>query len=421
MSTVLIIGSGGREHAIAHALSQTSSKPDLLIAPGNYGTAQLGENIDIAATDVSGLVRLAEARGVSLVVVGPEAPLVAGLADALRKKDIPVLGPDQAAARLEGSKAFAKEIMAAGNIPTALWRKCDSQEMAIEFARSLKGKVAVKADGLAGGKGVIVCDDVASAASAIKTLWSQHGELLVEEKLEGEELSVIALVDGVNIALLAPSQDHKRIGEGDTGPNTGGMGAYAPAPKGTSALLEQVQRDCLQPVIDVFRERDIRFQGFLYAGLMLTADGPKVLEYNVRLGDPETQVILPLLAEDAYELFLAAATGQLKPGPVQLKPGAAVTVVLAAHGYPAKPRLGDEIQGLKSIDDPETMIFHAGTRADGDKILTSGGRVLAVSAIDENLQKAVTRAYDEVAKISWSGMQFRRDIAHRALSGSAES
>lgn len=421
MTTVLIIGSGGREHAIAHALCQAKSQPDLLIAPGNYGTAQLGTNLDIDATDVDALVELATTRSVDLVIIGPEAPLVQGLADALRAKNIPVVGPDRAAARLEGSKAFAKEVMEAGNIPTARWHRSQTKEEAITFAQSLDGKVAVKADGLAGGKGVIVCDDVEAAKSAIEQLWSKHGELVVEEKLVGEELSVIALVDGENIALLAPSQDHKRIGEGDTGPNTGGMGAYAPAPKGTPEFLQEVQRNCLQPVIDVFRDRGIRFQGFLYAGLMLTADGPKVLEYNVRLGDPETQVILPLLDEDAYDLFLAAGTGTLKPGPVSLKSGSAVTIVLASENYPGKPRVGDAIEGLETIQDSQTIVFHAGTKGEGEHVLTSGGRVLAISALDESLEKALERAYQSVAKICWPGMQFRRDIGHRALSARSES
>jgi phosphoribosylamine--glycine ligase len=415
MTTVLIVGSGGREHALGHVLAKSAVMPDLLFAPGNAGTESLGENLPILADQIPELVAIAVQRKVDLVIVGPEAPLVAGLADALREENIAVLGPDQAAAKLEGSKAFAKEIMDEGKIPTARWLRCKSMEEAMSFTRHLGGKVAVKADGLAGGKGVIVCDDEAIAHGAINTLWGKHGYLIVEEKLEGEELSVIALVDGENIALLAPAQDHKRVGEGDTGPNTGGMGAYAPAPRGTPELLAQIEAQCLRPVIDVLRRRGIKFQGFLFVGLMLTADGPKVLEYNVRLGDPETQVILPLLDVDAYELFLSAATGSLKPGIIPLKTMTAVTVVLASEGYPASPRIGDAIQGLDDLDDENVIVFQAATERKEGQLLTSGGRVLAVSALDETLEASVAGAYRAVEKISWPGMHFRRDIAHRAL------
>ena len=423
MTKVLVVGSGGREHCITHVLARSHSKPDLIVAPGNYGTSKLGENIDVSATDVESLVQIAKERQVDLVVVGPEAPLVAGLADALIQEGIPVLGPCKAAARLEGSKAFAKEIMQAANVPTAEWKKCCNPQEALSFAQTLHGRVAVKADGLAGGKGVIVCDDIDSARTAISELFEKHESLVVEEKLEGEELSVIAIVDGQNLRLFAPSQDHKRIGEGDTGPNTGGMGAYAPAPRGTKALLQDVEIRCLRPVVDELRNRDIPFCGFLYVGLMLTSDGPKVLEYNVRLGDPETQVILPLMDEDAYDLFLSAASGELEPGFVRLKPEYAATVVVAAEGYPKTPRIGDAIEGCEEVDNEKTTLFHAGTKPGEQpgEIMTAGGRVLAITGLGPDLQQALDRAYEGVNKICWPGLQFRRDIGHRALSSSSKS
>ncbi|MEE2904181.1 MAG: phosphoribosylamine--glycine ligase [Myxococcota bacterium] len=423
MAKVLVVGSGGREHCIAHVLKKSQSKPDLLIAPGNYGTSLLGENIEVSATDVEQLVRTAKSHQVDLVIVGPEAPLVAGLADELIREQIPVLGPCKEAARLEGSKAFAKEIMHAANVPTAAWRKCGNLEEAIAFAETMAGRVAVKADGLAGGKGVIVCDNIESAREAIAELFGKHDSLVVEEKLEGEELSVIAIVDGENLRLLAPSQDHKRIGEGDTGPNTGGMGAYAPAPLGTEELLRDVEQTCLRPVIEELRSRGIPFCGFLYVGLMLTSNGPRVLEYNVRLGDPETQVILPLMDEDAYEIFLAAAKGELGSTPIRLKPEYAATVVVAAEGYPKAPRVGDMIEGCPEVDNETTILFHAGT-APGEnsgEIITSGGRVLAVTGIGQSLVDALAFAYQGVQKICWPGLQFRRDIGHRALRSTSKS
>jgi len=423
MAKVLVVGSGGREHCIAHVLKNSKSKPDLLIAPGNYGTSLLGENIEVPATDVEELVRIAKLHQVDLVIVGPEAPLVEGLADELMREKIPVLGPCKEAARLEGSKAFAKEIMHAANVPTATWKKCGHQEEAIAFAESMSGRVAVKADGLAGGKGVIVCDNIEFAREAITELFRKHDSLVVEEKLEGEELSVIAIVDGENLRLLAPSQDHKRIGEGDTGPNTGGMGAYAPAPLGTEALLRDVEQTCLRPVIEELRKRGIPFCGFLYVGLMLTSSGPKVLEYNVRLGDPETQVILPLMDEDAYDVFLAAAKGELGATPIRLKPGFAATVVIAAEGYPKTPRLGDVIEGCPKVANETTILFHAGTTLGKNtgEIMTSGGRVLAVTGMGQNLEDALAFAYQGVSKIFWPGLQFRRDIGHRALSSTSKS
>lgn len=415
MATVMIVGGGGREHALAHTLRNSACKPEIVVAPGNAGTDKIATNVAIDASDVDSLVSCATSRRVDLVVVGPEAPLVAGLADRLRDCRIPVVGPNRAAAALEGSKAFAKSVMVDGGIPTAVAATFDDPVAAKRFAAGLSGKVAVKADGLASGKGVIVTDEQRSAEAAIDELGTKYGRLVVEEKLEGEELSVIALTDGAHLVTMAPSQDHKRVGDGDTGPNTGGMGAYAPAPRGTADLMADVRTRCLEPVLRVMQDRGAPFSGVLYAGLMLTADGPKVLEYNVRFGDPETQVILPLLDEDPYELFLAVATGGLSTRPARLRAQSALTVVLASEGYPKSPRLGDVIEGVDAARDG-VIVFHAGTkRGDDGAVLTAGGRVLTVTGLGDNLPSAAARAYEAVQTIRWPGMHYRRDIGRRAL------
>lgn len=418
---VLIVGGGGREHAIAHALARSASAPRLIVAPGNPGTATLGTNVAIAVGDIEGLVALAKAEAVDLVVVGPEAPLVAGLADRLASEHIPVLGPSKAAARLEGSKAFAKEIMQEAGVPTAKWIAPSDQAEALAFIRALAGQVAVKADGLAGGKGVVVCEDVPTAEAALADLVARDvggakDALIIEERLVGEELSVIALTDGEAVVLLAPSQDHKRVGEADTGPNTGGMGAYAPAPMGTPERMAEIEARCIRPILRVMAARGTPFSGVLYAGLMLTTDGPKVLEYNVRFGDPETQVILPLLDEDAYRLLRSVADGTLESRPAALRPGAAVTVVIAAEGYPGRPRTGDAISGLEDLADvDDVIVFHAGTTLVQGAPTTSGGRVLAVTGMGADLSGAAKRAYEAVQAISWPGAHHRRDIGWRAL------
>jgi len=415
---VLIVGSGGREHAIADALSRAESAPRLITAPGNPGTASLGENVPIGVTDVDGLVELAKTRAVDLVVVGPEAPLVAGLSDRLREAGVLVVGPSRAAAELEGSKTFAKQVMDDGAVPTASWVAPESVEEARAFIERHEGRVAVKADGLAGGKGVVVCDDVASASAALADLETRGvggGKVMIEQRLEGEELSVIALTDGDGVVLMAPSQDHKRVGEGDTGPNTGGMGAYAPAPKGTETLLADIEARCIRPVLKVMADRGTPFSGVLYAGLMLTEDGPKVLEYNVRFGDPEAQVILPLLGEDAYLLLRSVAEGTVQSRAAKRQAGAALTVVLASEGYPVSPRKGDAIEGLVAVDDEDVIVFQAGTKVgEGGALVTAGGRVLAVTGLGDDLAAAAAKAYDSVSKIGWAGEHHRRDIGWRA-------
>lgn len=419
MARALVIGSGGREHALADALLRSPSRPEVLVAPGNAGIAGVAECLPIAGTEV--ISELAVARGVELVVVGPEAPLVAGLSDRLRARGIAVLGPSQAAAQLEGSKTYAKQVMDEGGVPTARWGRFADAAEAIAFASSLGGASVVKADGLAAGKGVVVAPDLATSKEAILSiLGGAHGAagstIVVEELLEGEELSVIALSDGERIALLAPAQDHKRIFDGDLGPNTGGMGAYAPAPRGTAALLADVEARCLRPVLEVMKKRGAPFNGFLYAGLMLTADGPKVLEYNVRFGDPEAQAILTRLESDAYAVFLAAARGSLPEKSLAFTADAALTVVLAAGGYPAEPRSGAKISGLEAAAaSPNAIVHHAGTKkVDGDFVV-AGGRVLGVTGTGADLEDAARAAYRAVQKISFDGMQYRRDIGKRAI------
>jgi phosphoribosylamine--glycine ligase len=421
MPAVLVIGSGGREHAIVAALAGGPSRPRVCAAPGNPGMEALADLVPISANDRSAIVRLAREREVDLVVVGPEAPLVDGLADALRSERIPVLGPSRDAARLEGSKAFAKSVMADAGVPTARWGAFTDAGEAIRFARGLEHGAVVKADGLAAGKGVTVASTIEEAERAIgDALGGRFGaageRVVIEERLLGEELSVIALVDGARIQTLAPAQDHKRLLDGDRGPNTGGMGAYSPAPLGTADLVGRVDATCLRPVVDLLASRGTPFSGVLYAGIMLTAEGPRVLEYNVRLGDPETQAILPRLGEDAFELFLSAAEGRLPDRPVRFEPVAAATVVVAAEGYPGTARSGDPIEGLDragAID--RVTVFHAGTRRDGGRTVTAGGRVVAVTGLGATLAEAVDRAYRGVDEVRFPGMQFRRDIASRAL------
>jgi phosphoribosylamine--glycine ligase len=424
---VLVIGGGGREHALVEALLASPSRPEVIVTPGNAGIAERAETLDLLAVDLPHIVETAKKRAVDLVVVGPEAPLVLGLADALEDAGVHVLGPKKAAARLEGSKSFAKSVMDDGKVPTARWGTFKDVDRAIAFARELEGNVVVKADGLAAGKGVVVADDLEDAERAICAILSgEYGEagssIVVEEKLIGEELSVIALTDGEHVALLAPAQDHKRVLDMDRGPNTGGMGAYSPAPRATPDLLAEVEERCLQPIIRVMKARGTPFEGILYAGIMLTANGPTVLEYNVRLGDPEAQAILPRLVEDAYLLFLSVAEKSLEPHPVRFSPRAALAVVLAAEGYPGEPKKGDPIRGLDEARGMEDVfIFHAGSKRQGTDLVTNGGRVLAVTGLGADLQEARDRAYGAVSKIEFRGMHYRKDIGHRAIGRSEKT
>lgn len=418
-NTVLIIGNGGREHALGWSFSQDPRIEKIWFAPGNAGTTGLGENLSFAATDVDGIAGWAAKEKPGLVVVGPEAPLCAGLADRLRDQGLRVFGPGKKGAQLEGSKSFCKDLLVSQRIPTAKGGSFHEVEEAIRFSESLPCPQVVKADGLAAGKGVVIAASHTEAAGAIRQMMADRvfGEagttVLIEEFLEGEELSVHAVTDGKNLVILPGAQDHKRVGEGDTGPNTGGMGAYAPAPKATPDLIQEVKDRILIPTLKGLGQRRIDYRGVLYAGLMLTKDGPKVLEYNCRFGDPETEVLVPLIETPLWDLLGAAADGNLAELVVRIRPGAAMTVVLAAAGYPAHPVLGQVIQPGKDL--PDSCLFHAGTKQGAKGLEVSGGRVLAATGWGKDLKIAKQRAYARVVEVSFEGIQFRRDIGHRAL------
>ncbi|WNG25645.1 phosphoribosylamine--glycine ligase [Cystobacter fuscus] len=414
---VLLLGSGAREHALAWKLSQSPRLTKLWVGPGNVGTARVGTNVPLDAQDPTAVVAFARRESVDLVVVGPEAPLVAGVADALAAAGIPCFGPVEAAARVEGSKAFAKEIMVEAGVPTADYRVFTDLAEAEAYAVA-QGRIVVKADGLAAGKGVIVAHDARAAREAVRAvgaMGSAGQRLVLEELLEGEEVSVIAMCDGERYVLLPPAQDHKRVGEGDTGPNTGGMGAYAPAPFLTPGQLAEVGEQVIAPTLATLRRRGTPFRGALYAGLMLTPRGPRVLEFNARFGDPETQVLMMQLAEDVLPLLDACARGKLEPRVLAVHPGASVGVVLAAEGYPEAPRKGARIEGVDSVAS-DCPVFVAGV--DGEW-RTAGGRVLTVCARGADLAQARAHAYAAVERIRFEGMHFRRDIGAKGLGAPA--
>ncbi len=412
---VLVLGGGAREHALAWKLASDPGVDEVIAAPGNPGIAKVARCVPIDPLDARAVAELAQREGVGLVVVGPEAPLVAGVADVCRAAGLLVFGPSAAAARLEGSKAFAKEVMFAALVPTARTEVFTDAELAARRALEW-GAVVVKADGLAAGKGVVVAQSGAEAAEAARALGATAaGKVLVlEELLTGPELSVIALCDGERFVLLAPSQDHKRIFDGDRGPNTGGMGAYAPANFLSATQLDELGKLVIGPVLAELRKRGAPFIGALYAGLMLTPTGPKVLEFNARLGDPETQPLLMQLGEPLAPLLLACAGGRLDRQALQQRAGASVAVVLAARGYPEKPLLGDVITGLERPRPEGVEIFHAGTAQRGEQVVTSGGRVLTVCAHGASFEAARVKAYEVVDQLSFEGRQVRRDIGARA-------
>jgi len=415
---VLLIGSGGREHALAWKLAQSPLIDALFIAPGNPGTARIGRNLPVEVLDVPCLVEVAQRERVGLVVVGPEAPLAAGLADACLKAGIPVFGPTAAAARVESSKAFAKRLMIEAGIPTADARIFDDPDSAADFVRRSGRVWVVKADGLAAGKGVIVPETVSDTVDAIRTLSATRAgaRLVLEERLSGPEVSLIALCDGERALPLPPAQDHKRLRDGDAGPNTGGMGAYAPAPHLTPADVTDLTTQIMLPALRALAAAGSPFCGALYAGLMLTEHGPRVLEFNARFGDPEAQAILPLLQGDLLTALLACAgQGELRDDTVHWTGDAAACIVLAAEGYPDTPRRGDVLSGIESVDDPHVLIFHAGTAWKNGQLITAGGRVLGVTGVGATLRDALTRAYAAVDRISFPGMQYRRDIGARAI------
>jgi phosphoribosylamine--glycine ligase len=401
---VLLIGTGGREHALARQLSLSPRLTELHAAPGNPGIAQLGECHPVRAEDGEGLLDLAHTLGAGLVVVGPEAPLVAGVADELRHAGVAVFGPGKDAAKIEGSKSFAKEVMRAAGVPTA------------ETMSVARPPCVLKVDGLAAGKGVFVCPDQQSLDAALHEAAGLGQPLVIEELLEGEEVSLFALADGRTAVPLAPARDYKRVGDGDTGPNTGGMGAFSPVPEVGSTEVEELVETVHRPVLEELARRGSPFVGLLYAGLMLTDAGPKVLEFNCRFGDPETQSILPRLRGDLLEALSAAATGELESGvPLDVDSDASVTVVLAGRDYPARSDSGTPIAGIEEAEADGALVFHAGTAIHDGQLVTNGGRVLNVTALAPSLEEARQRAYSACDAISFEGMRFRRDIGARAV------
>ena len=418
---VLVVGNGGREHALAWRLKQSPSCSALYATRPNAGLAQIAQAVDIAPDDVDGLVSFAKAERIGLTVVGPEKPLTMGLVDAFEANGLHAWGPRQAAARLEESKAFAKAMMREAGIPTAEYEVFTHLDAAKRWVREFGRPVAVKADGLAAGKGVVLCDTVEEAEAALDemlvggALGEAGRTVVVEELLVGEEVSFIALCDGTNVLPLASSQDHKRIGEGDTGLNTGGMGAYSPAPLLTPQVEGEVMDTVMRPAVAAMAAAGIPFIGFLYAGLMFTPDGPRVLEFNVRLGDPETQPLMVRLKSDLVEVLLAGIDRRLDEIELRWDPRPALCVVMASEGYPTSSSKGDEIAGLDAPHDGVT-VFHAGTAAgDAGSIVTSGGRVLGVTALGDDLGEAARKAYARVDGIRWRGAQYRKDIGWRAL------
>jgi phosphoribosylamine--glycine ligase len=419
---ILVVGAGGREHALVWKISQSLKKPLIFCAPGNAGIEGLATCVPIKADDVVGLRDFALKEQIDLTVVGPEAPLALGIADEFRKARLKIFGPTKAAARLESSKSFSKDLMAASHIPTAAARSFEHMEQALAYLDEQSVPIVVKADGLAQGKGVVVATTREEARQAVrdameKSLFGQAGHrVLIEEFLDGEEVTIMAFTDGKTVVPMVPAQDHKRVGDGDIGPNTGGMGSYAPAPVATTALREQVTREVLQPTIDALARLGCPFQGVVYAGLMIVKGMPYVLEFNARMGDPETEVVLPLLKTDLIDVMEAVVEHRLDQLAVEWHSDTAVCVVMTSPGYPGSYQTGFPIQGLATpTPGARVAVFHAGTKRDGERVVTAGGRVLAVTAWGPSLRQARDLAYEIVPSIQFDGRHYRTDIAHRAL------
>ena len=422
---ILIIGSGGREHALAWKAAQSSLADTIYVAPGNAGTAlePRMQNVDIAADDIEALKRFALEKSIGLTIVGPEAPLVAGLVDAFIAAGLPCFGPGKQAAQLEGSKSFAKDFMARHGIPTAEYQVFSEVEPALAYIAEKGAPIVVKADGLAAGKGVIVAGDQASAEAAVRDMLAGNcfGEagrrVVIEEYLEGEEASFIVMADGHHVLPMATSQDHKRVGDGDTGPNTGGMGAYSPAPVVTPEVHRRIMQEVIEPTVAGMAKDGRPYVGFLYAGLMITPEGaPKVIEFNCRFGDPETQPIMLRMQSDLVKHCLAALDGRLDQEETAWDPHASLGVVLAAGGYPGNYTKGLPISGLPTEEEPDRKVFHAGTALNPEGVVvTNGGRVLCVTALGESVRQARDRAYELAGQIHWDGMFYRKDIGFRAI------
>ena len=416
---VLVIGAGGREHALCWKIKQSAKVKKLYCAPGNGGISQIAECVNINVDDVNLLLQFALQKKIDLTVVGPEVSLVAGIVDAFVQKGLKIFGPSQAAAELEGSKVYAKEFMNRRHIPTAAYKIFRDAALALDYLKEAQFPLVIKADGVAAGKGVYVCADLSKAKIAIDEIMVQKifgdsgNEIVIEECLQGPEVSVLAVCDGKHFFVMPTSQDHKRIFDDDLGPNTGGMGAFSPSPLVTAEVLDQIIAKIIEPTIRGMYQEGNPFKGILFAGLMLTPDGPKALEFNVRFGDPETQSILPRLQSDIVEMFLAACDGRLHEIKVRWDERPCICVVIASGGYPGKYQNGFAIHGLDEIKDEDTVVFHAGTKNDGGVLVTNGGRVLGVTALGRNLEAAVTKAYNAVCNIEFEHMFFRRDIGKK--------
>ncbi len=417
---VLVIGGGGREHALVWKISQSPIVTDIYCAPGNAGSAEISNNVPIAADQIDQLLEFAETNEIGLTVVGPEQPLVMGIVDRFQEKGLRIFGPTALAAELEGSKAFSKDLMKKYGLPTAEYETFTSRELAHRYVDQKNRPLVVKASGLAAGKGVILCQNREEGLRAVDTImkektFGEAGEkVVIEEFLEGQEVSVLAFSDGNTVLLMDSAQDHKAALDGDKGPNTGGMGAYSPAPVFTDILRQKVRDKIMLPLVRAMKSEDRSYKGILYAGLMLTKYGPKILEFNARFGDPETQPLLVRMESDIVPLFEACIDGNLDQYELKWKPESSVCVVMAAKGYPGSYGKGKPITGLEEAGKlPDVVVFHAGTKGDGNKVLTNGGRVLGVTATGPDTSSAIKKVYEAVEKIKWDGIHYRKDIGHR--------
>lgn len=424
---ILVIGSGGREHALVWKIAQSGEADKIFAAPGNGGISRQAECVNIQADDIAGLLNFAKKESIDFTIVGPEAPLAAGIVDEFRQYKLNIFGPNKKAAQLEASKVFAKELMAKYKVPTAEFDIFEDAQDAIKYIDKIGAPCVVKADGLAQGKGVVVAKTIDEAKSAVKSIMQERifgqagNKVIIEECLEGQEASILVITDSKQVVALASSQDHKRIFDHDQGPNTGGMGAYSPAPIITKELFKEILDKVIYRTIDGLAQEGIEYQGVLYAGIMVTKDGPKTLEFNVRFGDPETQAILPRLKSDLLELMLAASGNNLskflKKGELDWDRRACVCVVCAAGGYPGTYTKGKEIFGLDNVlEMPDIFVFHAGTRREENRILSNGGRVLGVTGLGNTIKEAIGITYQAVGKINFEGMQYRKDIGYKAIS-----
>jgi phosphoribosylamine--glycine ligase len=418
---VLVVGSGGREHALVWKIAKSPLVEKIYCTPGNPGISELAENVDIAASDLDRILKFAKNENIDLTVVGPEDPLVAGIVDKFEEEGLKIFGPNKNAAKLEGSKAFSKDLMKKYKIPTAAYETFTSNVDALIYLKFIqKFPVVLKADGLAAGKGVLICKNLQETVKGTNLIMKDKAfggagdKMIIEEFLEGEEISIFALVDGEHYKLLAPSQDHKRIFDDDQGKNTGGMGAYAPAPIATNDLMKVIEDSIIKPTINAMKSEGYPYKGLLYFGLVITKNGPKVLEYNCRFGDPETEVVLPLLNSDLVPLMLASISGTIKNENVKMNERFAVDVVMSSGGYPDVYEKGKVINGLNNLDN-DILVFHAGTKKEGDNLVTNGGRVLNIVGFGNELKSTQHKVYDEIKKIHFDEMHFRTDIGNRAL------